>query len=107
MLIAPRPEPIGEPHKVRFVYLVEDRHDRVLNDLILQGGNAQGTSPSIGFRDVGSLGRLRSIGPAMDAAMQVRQLLIQVRLILLPSHPVDSGCSVSPKRSGCCTAARS
>src|ERR1035437_821766 len=95
VLTALRPEPIGEPQEVLFVNLVEDRHYRVLNDLILQGCDAQGTLPSIGFRNVGSPGRLRSIRPAMDAAMQVRQLLIQVRLVLLPGHTVDSGRCIS------------
>src|ERR1039458_8564854 len=80
MLTSPRPETIREPQKILFVNLVEDCHYGLLNDLILQGCNAQGTLPSIGFRNVGSLGRLRSIRPPMDSAMQLRQLLIQVRL---------------------------
>ena len=91
MLAAPGPEPVGEPQKILFVNLVEDRHYGLLDDLILQGCDAQGTLPSIGFRDVGSLGRLRAIRSPMDAAMQVRQLLIQARLVLLPRHAVDSG----------------
>ena len=94
MLAAPRPEPIGEPQKILFVNLIEDRHYGLLNDLILQGCDAQGTLPSIGFRNVGSLGRLRSIRPSMDSAMQICQLLIQVRLVLLPRHAIDSGCSI-------------
>jgi len=94
VLTAPRPEAIGEPQKVLFVNLIEHRHYGLLDDLILQGGDAQGTLLSIGFRDVGSLGSLRSIRSSMDSAMQVRQLLIQVRLVLLPGHAVDSGGSI-------------
>jgi hypothetical protein len=90
MLAAPRPETIGEPHKILFVNLVEDRPYGLLNDLIFQGCDAQGTLPPIGFRNVGSLGRLRSIRSPMDSAMQIRQLLMEVRLILFPRHAVDS-----------------
>jgi len=95
MLAAPRSEPIGEPQEILFVNLIEDCHYGLLNDLILQGCDAQGTLPSIGFRNVGSLGRLRSIRPSMDSAVQICQLLIQVRLVLLPRHAIDSWCSSS------------
>ena len=105
VLAAPGPEPIGEPQKVLFVNLVEDRHYGLLNDLILQGCDAQGTLPSIGFRNVGSLGRLRSIRPPMDSAMQVRQLLIQARLVLLPRHAIDSGRSILASERSSCPAA--
>ena len=36
MLTSPGSEPIGEPQKVLFVYLIEDRHHCVLDDLVLQ-----------------------------------------------------------------------
>jgi hypothetical protein len=36
MLPSPGSEPIGEPQKVRFVNLIEDRHHCVLDDLVLQ-----------------------------------------------------------------------
>jgi hypothetical protein len=61
MLAAPRPEPIGEPQKVLFVYLIQDFHHRVLYDFVLQGCDAQWALSSIRFGDVGSLGRLRAI----------------------------------------------
>src|SRR4029077_3048839 len=73
MLAAPRTEPVGEPQEILFVNLIEDRHYGLLNDLILQGCDAQGTLPSIGFRNVGSLGRLRSIRSPMDSAMKIDQ----------------------------------
>ena len=94
MLAASRSETIGEPQEVLFVYLIEDCHHGLLNDLILHGCDAQATLPSVGFRYVGSLGRLRSIRPSMDSAMQVRQPLIQARLVLLPRHAIHSGSSI-------------
>ena len=60
VLAAPRPEPVGEPQEILFVNLIEDPHYRLLNDLVLQSRNTQETLPSISFRNVGSLGRLRS-----------------------------------------------
>src|SRR5437867_1941107 len=90
VLASPRPESIGEPQEVLFINLVEDRHYGLLNDLILQGCDAQGALSSIGFRDVGSLGRLRTIRSSMDSAMQICQFLIQARLVLLPRHAIDS-----------------
>ena len=50
VLTAPGPESIGEPQKVLFVNLVEDRHHRSLDQLILQGCDAQGTLPPIRCR---------------------------------------------------------
>jgi hypothetical protein len=47
----------------------EDHHDRVLNDFVLEGGNAQRTLSPIGFRDVDSLRRLRAIRPSVQATM--------------------------------------
>src|SRR6267378_3756370 len=61
MLASPRTEPVREPQEVLFIDLVEDRNHCVLDDLVLQGCDAQGSSSSIRFGDVGSLGRLRSI----------------------------------------------
>src|SRR5690242_18128197 len=94
MLAAPRAEPIGEPEKVLFIDLIEDLHHCLLDDLVLQGRNAQGTLSTVGFRYVGSLGRLRLIRSAMDSAMQVCQLLIQIRLVLFPCHAVYSRRSI-------------
>src|SRR5713101_7495931 len=96
--LRPGRNPLGEPQEILFVNLVEDRHYRLLNDLVLQSCNTQGTLPSISFRNVGSLGRLRSIRPSMDSAMQVYQLLIQVSRVLLPRHAIYSGRSVPLQR---------
>jgi hypothetical protein len=55
MLAATGAESIGEPQKVLFLDLIEDCHYGLLNNLILQGCNAQRTLSSIRFREVGSL----------------------------------------------------
>ena len=39
VLVAPRPEPIGESQKVLFVYLIEHRHHGLLDYLVLQRGD--------------------------------------------------------------------
>src|ERR1035441_6235331 len=61
VLASSGPEPVGEPFEVLFVNLVEDPDHRMLDDLVLQGSDAQGTLSPICFGDVGSLGRLHSI----------------------------------------------
>ncbi len=90
MLAAPRPEPIGEAQKVLFPYLVENRPHRVLDDLVLQRRDPQWSLPPIGFRDPDSPRRLRSIRPAMDSTVQVRQPDLQIRSIFFPGHAVHS-----------------
>jgi len=37
-----RAKPIGEPQKVLFIYLVEDRHYRLLNDLVSRAAMPSG-----------------------------------------------------------------
>src|ERR1700720_4078252 len=55
MLPAPRSEPVGEPPKILFVYLVEDRHHSLLDDLVLQRRDSQWPLLAIAFRYPASL----------------------------------------------------
>ena len=98
MLASPGTEPIGEPQEVLFIDLVEDRNHCVLDDLVLQGCNAQGALSSIRFGDVGSLGRLRPIRSLVYSTMQVLQSFIQVGLVFLPRDSIHSWCSISLQR---------
>ena len=66
----PWPEPIRETHAVLFIHLVEDRPDRVLDDFVLKRGNTQRPLPTVGFRDVGALRRLRTIRPLGHATVE-------------------------------------
>ena len=96
VLTASGSKPIRESQKVLFVNRVEDRHDGMLNDFVLQGGDAQRTLSPIRFRDVGSLGRLRAIRPLMQPTVETGQLDLEVRLILVPRQAIDTrrGCSL-------------
>ena len=74
------------------------KHDSLLNDFVLQGGDAQGALSSIGFRDVGSPGRLRAIRPLMHPIVETDQLGVKVRLVLTPRRAIDSRRSLSLER---------
>jgi hypothetical protein len=56
MRATPRPESIGKAEEVRLVDGDEDRQHRLLDDLLFQGSNAQGTHPSVRFGDIGPPG---------------------------------------------------
>jgi hypothetical protein len=86
---------IRESQKVLFVNRVEDRYDGMLDDFVFQSGDAQGTLSLVRFRDVGSLGRLRSIRSLMHTTVEIGQPRIEVRLILLPRYAIDARCRAS------------
>src|SRR3974377_557394 len=73
VLAATGPEYVTEAPQVLFPDLVEDRPDRVLDTVGLQGRDPQGSVPPIGFRDPDSSRRLCSICSTMNSPMQVDQ----------------------------------
>ena len=91
---APRPETIGKSKEVHLVDGVEYRSDCMLDDFVGQGSDAQGALMSVRLGDVGPLGGLRTIGPAMNSLMQVVQPLLQIFLVATPCDAVDSGRSL-------------
>src|SRR5215831_10549541 len=86
MLAAPGPETVTEAQEVLFPNLVENRSNRVLDDLVLQCRDSQRPLPPVGFRNPDSSRRLRSIGSTMDSPMQVGKPHLQV----LSSHVIPS-----------------
>jgi len=84
-------EPVGKSEEVRFVDGVENRHQGVLDDLVLKSGNAQRSLAPIRLGDVGPLGGLCTVTPAMNSLMQVVQPLLQPFLVPTPCDPVDPG----------------
>ena len=52
--VTSRPEPVRETSEVRLINFIEHGHHGLLNNLVLQGRDAQGALPPIGLRDVHS-----------------------------------------------------
>src|SRR5260370_12102178 len=84
------PESVRRAFEVGLVNLVEDRHHRLLDDLVLQCCDAQGALPPIGLRYVDSSRRSCSIRSTMYSTVQIVESIFQSGFILLPSHAIDS-----------------
>ena len=92
VLAAPRPEAIGEAEEVRLVDGVQHFHHRALDDLVLQRGDAERPLPAVGLGDVLPPGRLRPVGAPLYASMQIREVGLEVCLVLVPGEAVDAWC---------------
>src|SRR4051794_4541112 len=90
MRAATGPESVREAFEVDLVYLVEDRHHSLLDDLVLQCCDAQGTLPPIGLRYVDSSRRSCPIRSTMHSTVQIVESIFQSSFILLPRHAIDS-----------------
>jgi hypothetical protein len=77
VLAASGAEPIGEPGKVRLIDRVQRRY-------------AERPQAAIRFRDVLSPRRLCPVGAPLDPSVQVRQLVRQTHLVLIPRHPIHT-----------------
>ena len=95
---APRPEPVGETPKILLVDLLQDSHHRLLDNLVVQGGDAQRTLSSISLRDGDPPGGLCSISPAVHSAVEVGKPMVQAGLIRLPGHAILPGSGVPRQR---------
>jgi len=93
----PGPETVRKSEEVHLIDGVENRGHCMLDDLVGQGSDPQGTLASVRLGDVGPLGRLCTIGPAMNLLVQVVQPLIQTLLVHTPCDSVNSGCSLPLK----------
>ena len=90
MLAATGPEPIGEAQEIDFVDLVENPHHGVLDDLVLQGRDAQQSLSSVGFRDEDATRRLCPVGTLMDPVMEIAEPIFETDLVLLSRYAVHS-----------------
>ena len=90
MRAAPRPEPVGEAEKVLLVDGVQHLDHRPLDDLVLQRGDAERPQPPVGLRDVHPPRRPRPVGAAVDPAVQIPEVRLQVLPVVAhvtPSTP--------------------
>src|SRR3984957_15346248 len=65
-----RPEPVTEPQELRLVDRRQDRRHRRLDNLVLQRGNAQRSTPPIRLRNIPSTGGQRSIPSPMHTRVK-------------------------------------
>ena len=88
--IPARPKSIGETHEVDFVDGTEHLGHRTLDNLVLQGWDAQRPLSTVGFRDVHAADRQRPESSTMHAVTQVLQLPRQALFVGRDRFPVDS-----------------
>ena len=85
-----RTESIRKAAKVHLVYLVEDGHHRLLDNLVFQRSGAQWPLPAISLRYVHSSRGLRPIRSTVHSAMEFGRPSLQVLFIPLPTYSVYS-----------------
>ena len=73
-------KPVAEAQEVLLVDLFEHGLDGLLDDLVLQGSDAQGTLTPVGLGNPCPLGGLGPVGTPMDTAVKVRQAFLQAVL---------------------------
>ena len=72
---APRSEPVGEAEKVLLVDGVQHLDDGPLEDLVLQGSDAERPLPSVRLGDVHPPRGLRSVGAGVHTAEKVFEVV--------------------------------
>ena len=99
VLAAPRSESIREAKKILLVDRLQNVHDRLLDDLVLQAQNAQWPLGAVRLRDIRPSGRSGSIAAPMHSLVQVFQFLFERFPIGLPCHAIGPGRSVTRERA--------
>ena len=84
-----RPEPVTEPQEFRLVDRRQDRRHRRLDNLVLQRGNAQRSTPPIRLRNIPSTRGQRSIPSPMHTCVKALEVCLQALLVLCPRQPID------------------
>ncbi len=88
MLAALRPEAVREAQKVLLVDGIEHRHDCALENLVLHCGDAQRPLPPVRLGYVLAPAGLRPVRAPVDSRVQVLEIALQVRFVVLPRHPI-------------------
>ena len=99
VLAAPRSEPVGKTQEVLLVDGLQNVHDRLLDDLVLQAQNAEWPLGTVRLRDIRPSGRSGSIAAPMHSLVQVFQFLFERFPIGLPCHAIGPGRSVTRERA--------
>jgi len=90
VLAAARAKSIAEPEEFLLVDRIQQRSCGPLDDFVLKGDDCQRTLPPIGLRNVPTPRGLRPIGSPVDPIPQIVDLAIEIGVVALPRHPVDT-----------------
>jgi len=96
-----RTEAVAEPQEVSLIDRVQHFRHRALDDLVFERGEAKRPFASIGFRDVGAEHWFGPVLAAVDACVQALEVSLQVLLILVHRHPIDSWTRRAPLPPEC------
>src|SRR6267143_3159462 len=99
VLTAPRSESIRKAEEILLVDGLQNVHDGLLNDFVLQAQNAEWPLGAVRLRDVCPSGWARPIAAPMHSIVQVFQFLFERLSIGLPCHAIGSGRSVTRDRT--------
>ena len=99
VLASARPKPVAEAKEVLFIYLLEDHHQRFLDDLVLKGGDADGALLAIGLGNPDPLARLGPVASTLNTIVQVDEALFEPLAVLCPCHVVDSDGGIALERA--------
>ncbi len=94
VLAASRPEPVAEPEEVFLVDRVQYFDQRTLDDLVLDGSDAERALAPVRFWYVLPSCRLRAVTPAMNTVVQIGKAPVQIDPVVVPGHAVHSGCCI-------------
>src|SRR5207237_5733869 len=101
VLAALGPEPVREAEEVFLVDRVQHRACRLLDDLVFECGNCERALLTISLRYVMSPIRQSQICCPMEPGLQVRDLAIEVCLVVLPCQPIHTRCGISLEVEEC------
>src|SRR5262249_1803743 len=90
MLASSWPEPIGKPDEVLLVDRLQNRRDRLLDDLVLETQNGKWSLSSVRLRDVCPTGGTGAVATLVDAIVQYRKFFFEVFSVGLPRHAIDT-----------------
>src|SRR5882762_9804867 len=91
MLASPRPEPIRESKKIRFVDSVQHFDRRALDDVVFQRRNSERSLPPIGLGDVHPTHWLRSLRSSLQPMGEVLEIVLEGLAVVPPRLSSDTG----------------
>jgi hypothetical protein len=90
MLATPGSEPVAKPQELCLVDRRQDRHHRRLDDLVLNGGDAERPLSAVRLRYLSPTGRQRSIRPCVYPCVEILEVALEALRVLVPRHLIHA-----------------